>query len=126
MKYADMKKLAEKAKAIVDLTPAFLEFKKAGDGVTGRLKNVSQVQSGLSEGQYNQYLFETDDGLVKCAMGAATDKEAGAMMKIGRVYVVEYKGKEKISGGRSVNKFKIIEIDEGLLPKAMGDKDVPF
>jgi hypothetical protein len=126
MKYIEMKKMAEKAKAVVDLTPAFLEFKKSGDGVIGRLKNVSQVQSGLSEGQYNQYLFETDDGLVKCALGAATDKEAGAMMKIGRVYSIEYKGKEKISGGRSVNKFKIAEIDESLLPKGQGKDDVPF
>jgi hypothetical protein len=126
MKYSEMKKLAEKAKATVDLTPAFLEFKKAGDSVIGRLKNVSQVQSGLTEGHYNQYLFETDDGLVKCAVGAATDKEAGSMMVIGRVYSVEYRGKEKISGGRSVNKFKITEIDESMLPKGQGKDDVPF
>lgn len=115
MKYSDMKKVAEKKGAVADLTPTFYQFKKAGDGFVARLKGVSPVQSGLSEGSYNQYLFEGDEGLIKCAMGGATDKEVAPLMKVGNVYSVDYLGKVKISGGRSVNKFKIREIDEAAI-----------
>jgi len=126
MKYSEMKEAAEKSQARVNLTPEFYQFKQNGDGFTGRLKSFSEVQSGLTEGTYLQYMFETDDGLIKCAFGKATDKEIGALIALGRVYNVEYHGKEKITGGRSVNKFKIYEIDEGLLPKSGKDEKVPF
>jgi len=126
MKLSEMKTIAEKAGAITDLTPTFFEFAEKGDGFVGRLKHVSTVQSGLSEGTYNQYLFETDEGLIKCAFGAATDKEVAPMMRASGVYIVEYLGKVKITGGRSVNKFKVQEIDESAVPKSKGEGDIPF
>ncbi len=124
MKYSEMKKEAEKKKALNDLSPQFFVFEKKGDGFTGRLKGLSSVQSGLSTGTYNHYLFEVDAGLIKCAFGAATDKELAPMMKISNIYSVEYMGKVKISGGRSVNKFKVFEIDEAAL--GIKPDDVPF
>ena len=126
MKYSEMKKAAEKAGALKDLTPTFFEFSKKGDGFAGKLRSVSTVQSGLGKGEYCQYLFDTDEGLVKCAFGAATDKELSAFFEPGRVFSVEFLGKIKISGGRSVNKFKILEIDPSLLPKGEGEEDLPF
>jgi len=124
MKYSEMKKEAEKKKALADLSPTFFAFEKKGDGFCGRLKGLSSVQSGLSQGSYNQYLFEGDAGLIKCAFGAATDKELAPLMKVGNIYTVEYLGKVKISGGRSVNKFKVYEIDEAAMTGEA--KDVPF
>ncbi len=115
MKYAEMKKSAEKAGAVTDLTPQFFEFKTKGDGFCGRLKHLSPVTSGLNQGTYNQYLFETDSGLLKCAFGNSTDKEIESLVKLGNIYIVEFLGKQKISGGRSVNKFKILEVDETAL-----------
>jgi len=127
MKYGEMLAGAQKVKGFRDLTPFFYEFKKRGDSFVGRLVNVAQVESGLSKGVYNQYLFETDGGLIKCAFGAATDKEAGSMMQVSRVYAVEFLGQEKITGGRSVNKFKILEIDEAALPReGEAGEDTPF
>ena len=114
--YKTIKEKAEKAGALTDMTPAFYEFKEEGAGFAGRLKAISSVSSGLSQGTYNQYLFETDDGLIKCAFGSATDKEVAPMMRVGDIYVVEYSGKIKISGGRSVNKFKVFAVDESMIP----------
>ncbi|GAI82088.1 unnamed protein product, partial [marine sediment metagenome] len=74
-----------------------------------------EVESGISEGIYNQYLFDTDDGLIKCAFGGATDKEAGMLMEVDRVYSVEFAGKVKITGGRTVNKFHIERIMEEVV-----------
>jgi len=126
MKFAEMKDQAEKTGALNNLTPAFFVFSAPGAGFCGRLKHIAEVSSGLSEGVYKQYLFETDDGLIKCAFGSSTDKEVEALLKISNVYIVEFQGKAKITGGRSVNKFKIQEIDEsGLIPDA-DKKDVPF
>lgn len=124
MKYSEMKTAATKKKAMADLSPQFFKFEKKGDGFCGRLKGVSPVISGLSTGTYNQYLFEVDSGLLKCALGAATDKEVAPLMKVNNIYSVEYLGKVTISGGRSVNKFKVWEIDEAAL--GVKADDVPF
>ncbi|GAH37798.1 unnamed protein product, partial [marine sediment metagenome] len=58
------------------------------------------------------------------AFGRATDGEAGALMRIGLVYAVEYLGTDKISGGRRVNRFnieRILMVDES--PTLSGDPD---
>lgn len=115
MGYKEVAEEAHKQGATETLTPVFLELKKIGDGFVGRLKGVSEVESGLSEGTYNQYLFETDDGLIKCAFGRATDKEAGILMKVGSIYSVRFLGQAKITGGRSVNKFQIERIMEEIV-----------
>ena len=118
MKYAEMKKEIEKTKGGINLTPSYMEWKKEGDNVTGRLMSISQVKSSLSEGFYNQYVFETDNGLVKFRLGGATDNETGKLMHVAGIYIIEFLGKEKIKGGKSLNRFKVIEIDEGSLPVA--------
>jgi hypothetical protein len=126
MKYQDMFAEGRKVGAIKTLTPTYFSFEKPQDGFVGRFKGRSAVDSSLGGGQYHQYLFDTDDGLIKCAFGQATDKEAGAMMEVGRVYVIDYQGQVKITGGRSVNKFTIDLIDESALDEAEKDEDKVF
>lgn len=126
MKYGEMKEAAKKADVMKDLTPNFFEFEKQGDGFVGKFIASAAVDSSLGTGTYNQYLFETDDGMLKCAFGAATDKEVVPLMKVGGIYSVEFVGKVKIGGGKSVNKFKVYEIDPSLLPKPESKEDVPF
>jgi hypothetical protein len=112
MKYSEMKDKAKKAGAIKNLSPTYYEFEKKGASIIGRYKGRGEVSSSLGKGTYFQYIFETDDGPIKCALGAATDKEAGQLLEPGKVYVISFLGKTKISGGRSVNKFTIEAIDE--------------
>lgn len=116
----------QKVGAVKTLTPTYFSFEKKGDGFVGRFKGRSAVDSSLGGGQYNQYLFDTDDGLIKCAFGQATDKEAGALMEVGRVYAIEYQGQVKITGGRSVNKFTIDLIDEAALANVDKGEEAPF
>jgi len=122
MKYSEMLKKSKEKGASVDLTPSYFEFKKEGTNIVGRLLGFSPVKSGLSEGFYNQYLMDTDGGLMKFHLGGAADKEIVAQLKIGEVYFIEYLGKAKISGARSVNKFRVMQID----PSLSEAKDVPF
>lgn len=111
--YKELYEAAKKSKTTRELTAEYLKLNKKGDNVLGRLVGVNAVQSTMGGGEYNQYLFETDDGLVKFAMGRAGDAEIGAVMETGKVYRIEFQGQEEISGGRRVNKFDCIEIGFG-------------
>lgn len=126
MRYAEMFEQGKKVGAVKTLTPIYFSFENAKDAFVGRFKGRSAVDSALGGGQYNQYLFDTDEGLIKCAFGQATDKEAGALMEVGKVYAVEYLGQVKITGGRSVNKFTIDLIDEAALANSDKGEEAPF
>lgn len=123
-KYADMYKVAKEAGVTKEVSPTYHEFKKGGDVILGRFLGKAGVKSAFGTDEYNQYLFETDDGLIKCALGAATDKEAGLLLTVGAVYRIEFKGKEKITGGRQVNKFKItlVDLDEFVPDREPGEE----
>lgn len=110
MSYKQMMENAKRSGATKTLSPTFHEWKKTGQVLVGKFVASSPIKSTLSDGEYNHYLFESDEGLVKFALGGATDKEAGVLMIPGRVYVIEYQGKIDITSGRRVNKFDVSEL----------------
>ena len=101
---------AQKSNAVKELTSSYVKWEKPGQTVLGVMIGKSEVDSSLGGGKYNQYLFETDDGMVKFALGRAGDGEIGLRMQEGFIYRIEYLGKEEISGGRRVNQFRCEEI----------------
>lgn len=117
MKYKEAYTSAQKDKRMSKVTPDYLEWKKEGMFIVGQFVGVSAVASSRGEGSYNQYLFHTDDGLVKFAVGSATDKEIVPLIKQGEVYHIQYLGKEKLDKTRSVNKFMVhhVELSEDEL-----------
>lgn len=109
--------LYEKAKAVgnvKDVTPTYYEFKAKGDKIIGAFLSISAVRSTLSDGEYNHYLFDTDTGLTKFFLGRAADKEFEPMLKVDAIYCIEFLGKEKISGKRTVNKYSMSVIDDTI------------
>lgn len=110
MKYEEMYQEAKGNKQLRQLTAEYFEFSEEGKGFIGCLMGVNEVTSKLGGQGYNQYLFDTDMGLIKCAFGRATDGEAGALMKLGSIYSVKFLGSEKIAGGRKVNRFEVFGI----------------
>jgi len=123
--YTDSWKEAEKAKTVFNVSPEWFTFEKKGSFVLGKLMGSSEVDSSLGSGTYLQYLFDTDSGLVKCSLGAATDKELHTVLKVGNVYRIEFLGQAKIKGGRRVNQFKCLaaQAPDDL---QIVDSDVPF
>lgn len=111
MSYVELYKKAKKEGRTKDLSPQFVRFENKGDSVVGRFKGAAPVTSAMGTGEYNHYIFETDKGLVKFHVGAATDKEIAAQLNAGDIYCVTFEETVKISGGRSVNKFKVERID---------------
>jgi len=129
MSYKEMLQAAKKQNLLKSLSPIYFQFTKKGDSVVGRLKGIVEVQGSRGGQGYNQYLLETDDGLLKFALGSATDKEIEAQLKREHVYVFTFQGKEKLSGGREVNRYEVFEIPElgeEALDDAGGEEDVPF
>ncbi len=125
MNYDEMWKEAEKTDTARNLTPDFLKFTELGQAVCGKLISRTPVDSSMGEGTYMQYLLETDSGLVKCALGAATDHELAATIEDGGIYRIEYQGKIAIKGGRQVNRFRVWALD-GPGPREVSDEDIPF
>jgi len=99
-----------KTKNVKQLTAVYKKFEKVGDFVLGAFVARSSVSSSLGGGEYYQYLFETDDGLIKFALGKSGDGEIGAVLREGGIYRIEFKGQEDLTGGRRVNKFECLEI----------------
>jgi len=108
--YQELYKAAKKAKSTKQLTPVYQKWDKEGQMIIGAFISSNPVQSRLGGTEYNQYIFETDTGLVKFALGRSADSEFTAVLGKGVVYAITYMGKEKISGGRQVNRFNIEEI----------------
>jgi hypothetical protein len=98
-----------------NFSPVYITFGEDRKVVCGRFLHKAAVASSVSDGFYDQYLFDSDDGLIKFHLGSATDNEAGILMVAGKVYHIEYLGKEKLKGAKSVNKYHIEEIpyDDG-------------
>lgn len=126
MGYRDQLEAAHKAKSTKSLSAKFIEWKAKGQQVVGRLLARNAVASQLGGGTYFHYLFETDEGLAKVSLGRATDNDAGQLMGRNGVYSVIFLGKEKISGGRNINKFEIIEVEAPIESNVGGASDVPF
>ena len=108
MTYREQLKAARKEGEVRDLAPKFLEFRTAGEEVVGKLIDISTVDG--QHGSYKQYLFDTDDGVVKLQLGAATDADVAPQMALGAVYWLTFEGVEKLSGGRFINKIAVREL----------------
>lgn len=109
-KFAKMYQDASKKGAVINLTPKYLRWEHEGDQIIGAYVGHSAVTSRLGGEPYNQYLFETDEGRVKFSMGRSADNELADTFARGNIYAITYQGKEKIQGGRSVNRFQVEEL----------------
>jgi len=112
MSYRELCESRMKAGQSVNITPIFVNLTDDEPVICGRFLSSCTVNSSVSDGTYNQYLFESDAGLVKFHLGSACDHEAGAVMSIGKIYHIEFLGKEKLDNTRSVNKYHIEEIPD--------------
>ncbi len=108
--YQELYASAKKANALKQLTPTYKKWKDSGETIVGAYINQNSVSSRLGGTEYKQYIFETDEGLVKFALGRAADSEFSEMFARGVVYAITYEGKDRISGGRQVNRFSVEEV----------------
>lgn len=115
----------EKANKVQNLTPQFVKWEKKGQELIGEFRSAHPVASSMGEGTYTQYVFDTDEGLVKFSLGGAADKEFANVFRTGGLYKIIYDGQVKISGGRSVNQYRVFSAaaQDSL---EVTDSDIPF
>lgn len=114
--YKQIYEKAKKGKVLKNLTPQFHDWKSDSNLLIGAYVSQAEVTGSLGDKPYNQYIFETDSGLVKFSLGGAADNEVAAQFAEGMIYSIEYLGKEEIRGGRQVNKFNINAIEAFDIP----------
>jgi len=126
--YKMMYDKAKKAKALKTLTPTYHDWKSDSSQLVGAYVSHAPVEGSMGGKTYNQYIFDTDNGLVKFSLGSAADNEIAAILSPGVIYHIEYAGKEEIKGGRQVNKFNIVELgtaEFALIPDVKAKSDAP-
>jgi len=93
----------------------------------GKLLGMDQVISRANGKEFTIYTLETDTGLVRFALGGATDQQIGKVLTLGKVYRIKFEGQQALEGGRKMNVFDIQRIPapelEGV---AQGDDDLSF
>ena len=108
--YQELYKSSKRAKTVKPLTPKYIKWEEAGQQIVGAYISHNPVTSRLGDKEYNQYIFETDDGLIKFSLGRSADSELTPQLVTGIVYAITFQGKEGIAGGRSVNRFLLEEV----------------
>lgn len=127
MTYAEMLERARAAKTTRELAPAFYKFEGEGDTVVGKLVARALVKSRSNEGTYNDYVVETDDGMVKFHCGNQFDEKVGNALGIGKVYAWTFNGKRSVGKGRTVNDFSCVFVpSESEQYELQGDAENPL
>lgn len=119
MDYEKMYQDAEKSKTTEEIVPTFKKFEKVDEYVVGAFIEEIEITSQNTGQTYKQYIFDTNEGRVKFHLGSNGDREIGSQFLKGAVYFVQFKGKEDIGHGQSVNKWNV------KLVKARDDNFVP-
>jgi len=101
---------AKKAKKVAVITPQLFKFDKKGQKLIGVFVSKSHVPTEAGGAGYNQYVFETDEGLVKCGPGQSFDADCGEVLAGGVLYAIEFLGQAKTNKGYTVNKYNVEEV----------------
>lgn len=105
--YEDQFNASKKEGQAASLNVRIQQWTKPGLKVIGKLIRVAPLAKSAYDVEVQTYLFQTDEGLVSCVLGAAMDKEVGDRLVVGNLYYVEYQGKRDIGQGRKVNLFDV-------------------
>ena len=117
-RYDEAAKKAGKDRKIESMDSTYWKPESKGDTQVGVYLDQFEVQASRGTGTYQQYLIDTDTGIVKFHLGSAGDKEYGEKFKEGELYVFEFDGKVTLPNTNTVNQWKISHVPSELV---MGD-----
>ncbi|GAH61399.1 unnamed protein product [marine sediment metagenome] len=125
MKYRDQYKQAQKNGDVRAISSVMKKDWGKNEDIIGVLKNVSQVHNDKYDSDYYSYLFATDDGNIKCSLGAAVDQDVRPFMKLGELYLVRFKGEVDTGKGNPMKQFEIMRVPSDITdePEIAGQVD---
>jgi len=83
---------------------------KNKEEIIGRLISLAEITDPKFQKSYFSYLFNTDDGNIKTALGAGVDQEVRPFMKIGEIYWIQFTGLVDTGKGSPMKTFKVEHI----------------
>lgn len=108
MSYAEKLKQAKKNDTIEKVESVLFKFEKKGDTLIGKLIGFKVVNSKEHEKPFVLYTFDTDNGVVKCTLGAMVDGDVAINDNIDKTFAIEFLGVEPLSKNRKANQFDIL------------------
>lgn len=94
------------------------KFEEVGDKIEGEVLEIQkdfEIPGSENEGRCDRYIMIDNEGTKRSfILGSATDKTLDGVDMVGMKIRVVYQGKKTISGGRSVNQFKVEDIEDEL------------
>jgi len=107
MDYLQMYKEAHEAGELDDLVYELKTDWQEGDMLIGKLIDIKEVHFEETKSTLSGYVLETDTGLIQTVLGAGVDLQGADKFVIGQIYAITYKGKKDISGGKTLNIFRV-------------------
>lgn len=109
MSYSQLAKVATELGQGKELASKMWQPNK-GDILVGKLIAVDLFQSATINKPCNRYTFDTDDGIMTCLMGNATDDKIKHSLKLDVLTSVTFQGTMEIPGGRkAMNVFSVVQ-----------------
>ena len=116
--YKEMYETAKKNNRLEELNVRYLTWDEEDQYIIGRFLSSDEVESKNGQSRYRMYLFDTDVGKVRFALGYKADTEIFPLMEVGEVYYIQYLGQVKLPSGRHLNQFEVKHI--------LSVEDIPF
>jgi hypothetical protein len=82
------------------------EWPPTGGTLIGILEGIEEVQSSEGDGTYKRFTMSTDNGRKNFSIGIKYDKLISEE-DLGKLFKIEFLGKTRGKGTKSVNNFKI-------------------
>lgn len=94
------------------LSQEIKQWENEGDELIGEVVEVQRFRGGQYDTECNQYILNTDNGLVSTILGTAVDKSLAEVNVIGRILYILYRGKKHLKDGRQVNLFTVQDVTD--------------
>jgi len=128
MKYRDQFKQAEKNGETEVISSIFKKEWSKNEEIVGKLISMTEITDAKFDKAYYSYLFATDEGNIKAALGAGVDQEVRPFMRVGETYLVRFKGKIDTGKGSPMKVFEVIRRKPKTEPdlEDVGQSELPL
>lgn len=109
---------AEADGATKPISREIFRFENEGDVLLGKVIEIKPFTDGEFDTEVSQYILDTDDGVMSCILGSATDKQIQGKVSVDDVVRFAFKGKTETAKGNQVNVF-----DVKVRPAPSGDPE---
>lgn len=114
MTYKDQYKQATKAGEVRSISSILKKEWNKNEDLIGVLKSITPIHNEKLNSDYFSYLFSTDDGNIKCALGAGVDQDVKPFMRVGELYCIRFKGMQATGKGNDMKVFEVMRVPSDI------------